>query len=100
MWPKPEEGFGTLLNRHMKRKGMDSEQLAQELQALGYPREMVHPGRMMLATSDSDAHRWRNTPQILKGIEQVLDLDSEEISELTNAYLYHPPDPPRGRRRQ
>lgn len=96
-YPEPPEDFGTLLTRYRKRKGMDLEDLAQALEALGYSREAVHPGRMELAMTD---HRWRKQPAILKGVGEVLELDSDEISRLTGAYLYEPPDRPPQRRRR
>lgn len=96
-YPEPAEDFGTLLTRYRERKGMDLEDLAQALEALGYSGESVHPGKMMNAMTD---HRWRNQPQILKGITEVLELSREETFELTNAYLYRPPALPQQRRRR
>jgi hypothetical protein len=73
-YPAPEEDFGTHLNRYLERKGMELEDLAQALQAIGYPRESVHPGRMMNAMADREGYRWRNRPAILEGIAEVLGL--------------------------
>lgn len=83
----------------MQRKGMDLEDLAQGLQALGYSREAAHPGRMIVAMADREGYRWRNNPVILKGIKEVLELNREETFHLTNAYLYRLPDRRPRRRR-
>jgi hypothetical protein len=96
---EPDEDFGTQLFRYIKRKEMDLEDLAQGLQALGYSRESVHPGRMLNATTDREGYRWRNNPVVLKGIKEVLSLSNQEMAELIKAYLYRPPDRPRRRRR-
>lgn len=97
-YPEPEVSFGALLNRYMKRKEMDLEDLAQALGGLGYSRDAVHPERMTNATTD---HRYRRQPAIPKGIREVLELDSEEIYRLTDAYLYEPPpERPQRRRRR
>ena len=91
-WFEPAEDFGTQLNRYLERKEMGLEHLAQALQALGYPRELVHPEAMISAITDREGHRWRNRPWVLRGIVQVLELDRKEEFHLTNAYLYRPPD--------
>lgn len=91
-WSEPEEDFGTQLSRYLERKEMGLEHLAQVLQALGYPQEIVHPEVMLNAITDREGHHWRNRPWILRGIVQVLELDRKEEFHLTNAYLYRPPD--------
>src|SRR5215210_7083851 len=95
MWPASEKDFGALLTRYLNRKGMTLEELAQALQALGYSREAVHPGCMIAAMTDREGHRWRNNPNVVNGIAEVLELTSEESFELMNAYLYRPPESPR-----
>ncbi len=91
MSPAPEEHFGALLNRYLERKGMNLKDLAQALQALGYPREDVHQGMLLLAITNHQGHRWRDKPAIIDGIAEVLELTSEESSALMSAYIYRPP---------
>jgi len=100
MGPAPGEDFGTLLNRYRERRGMSLAELAQALQDLGYPREDVHQGALLLAIMNHQGHRWRNRPAIINGIAEVLELTSEKSSALMRAYLYRPPDQPHRRQRR
>jgi len=90
--PAPKEDFGTLLSKHMKRRGIsDLEELTKLLMERGYPRESVHPGVLINSMTDRTG-TWRRNPAMITTIGEVLRLSPEEKGELTYAYVYRPPD--------